>query len=238
MAARWGRVDRQAAFCGMAYSVWKQDIVDALIVPSVAESSTVLEVAVGHGRWTPFLARRAQRYIGVDSSPSCVDFCRKRFAHLTNVDFYNTDGRTLSLVLSDSVQFIWSFDSFVHIEPDITECYMAEFARILSPGGRCTIHHPGTPTRRQRANGGRSETSADLFARIANASGLQVLSQVDSWGPCNRSNTKLFADRISTIEKPIRAPAKGVPKVVGVDRVFKETKIEAFSSNGADGSSP
>ena len=177
-------------------------------------------------------------HIGVDFSPSCIGFCRKRFAHLTNVDFYNTDGRTLSLVLSDSVQFIWSFDSFVHIEPDITECYMAEFARILSPGGRFTIHHPGTPTRRQRANGGRSELSADLFARIANASGLQVRSQVDSWGPGNRSNTKLFADCISTIERPNGTTAKGVPKTVTADSVFKETKIEAFSSNGAHSSSP
>jgi ubiquinone/menaquinone biosynthesis C-methylase UbiE len=191
----------QAAFCGMAYSVWKQDIVDALIVPSVAESSTVLEVAVGHGRWTLFLARRARRYIGIDFNPSSVSFCRRRFAHLTNVDFHTTDGRTLSLVPSGSVQFVWSFDSFVHIEPDITEGYMAEFARVLSPGGRCSIHHPGRPSPEQRAKGGRSELTEDLFARIANANGLRVLSQVDSWGTGKRSNMKLFADCISIIEK-------------------------------------
>ena len=80
--------------------------------------------------------------------------------------------------------------------------------------------------------------SADLFARIANANGLRVLSQIDSWGPGNRSNTKVFADCISTIEKPIGTPAKDVPKTVRADRVFKETKIEAFSSNGAHGTSP
>jgi SAM-dependent methyltransferase len=135
----------QAAFCGIAYPVWKQDIVDSLIVPRLANRSTVLEVAMGHGRWTPFLAQRAWRYIGRDFSPSCVIFCRKRFADLTNVDFQYTDGRTLLAVPSGSVQFIWSFDSFVHIEPDITEGYLAEFARVLSPGGRCAIHHPGRP---------------------------------------------------------------------------------------------
>ena len=88
----------QAAFCGVAYSLWKQDIVDTFLVPSVAENSMVLEVAMGHGRWTPFLAQRARRYTGIDLSPSCVDFCRKRFAHLTNVDFHATDGRTLSRI--------------------------------------------------------------------------------------------------------------------------------------------
>jgi ubiquinone/menaquinone biosynthesis C-methylase UbiE len=192
----------QAAFCGMAYAVWKQDIAEALIAPCITVHSTVLEVAMGHGRWTPFLAQRARRYIGIDFSPSCVNFCRKRFAQFANVRFHNTDGRTLSVVSSGSVQFIWSFDSFVHIEPDIMELYMAEFARVLSPGGRCSIHHPGAPCPEQRAIGGRSELTAVLFASIARASGLRILSQIDSWGPGNRSNTKRFADCISTIEKP------------------------------------
>jgi len=206
----------QAAFSGIAYPVWKQDIVDSLIVPRLSNSSAVLEVAMGHGRWTPFLAQRAWRYIGIDFSPSCVSFCRKRFADLTNVDFHNTDGRKLSAVPSGSVQFIWSFDSFVHIEPDITESYLAEFARVLSPGGRCTIHHPGTPTSAQRAFGGRSQLTADLFARLANANGLRVLSQVDSWGPGGRSNTKRFADCISTIEKPVgRSGSRGFMRFHG-----------------------
>jgi ubiquinone/menaquinone biosynthesis C-methylase UbiE len=212
----------QAAFSRVAYSVWKQDIVDAFIVPSVAENATVLDVAMGHGRWTPFLAQRARRYIGIDFSPSCVNFCRKRFANLTNVEFHLTGGRTLSTIASGSIQFVWSYDSFVHIEPDVTGGYMAEFARILSPGGRCSIHHPGTPTREQRANGGRSELSAELFARIANANGLRVLSQVDSWGPGNRSNTKLFADCISTIEKPVGVLAKAVPEPVSANSAFEE----------------
>jgi ubiquinone/menaquinone biosynthesis C-methylase UbiE len=192
----------QAEFCQMNYVVWKQDIVQAFITPSISRNSTVLELAVGHGRWTPFLARRARRYIGVDFSPSCIAFCRRHFANLTNVDFSNTDGRTLSLIPDASVQFIWSYDSFVHIEADITEGYLAEFARVLSPAGRCSIHHPGQPSPEQRANGGRSRMSTELFARLAQRHGLRVLSQIDSWGPGKRSNTKLFADCISTLEKP------------------------------------
>lgn len=192
----------QAAYCRVDYAVWKQDLIEAFIVPNTAGSSTVLEVGVGHGRWTPFLARGAKRYIGVDFNPSCIEFCRRRFADLANADFQLTDGRSLALVPGGSVQFVWSYDSFVHIEPDITQGYVAEFARILAPGGRCSIHHPGAPNARQRAVGGRSEVTRELFARIAEASGLRILSQVDSWGPGNRSNNHLFADCISTLEKP------------------------------------
>ncbi len=192
----------QAEFCGMDYAAWKQDIIDAFIAPSIGENSTVLEVAVGHGRWAPFLARRAGRYIGIDFSPACIAFCRQHFANLTNASFCKTNGLTLSFIADASVQFIWSYDSFVHIEPDITENYLAEFARVLSPAGRCSIHHPGQPSPEQRALGGRSQLSTNLFARMAERHGLRVLAQTDSWGPFNRSNTKLFADCISTLEKP------------------------------------
>lgn len=191
----------QAAFCGMPYSMWKQDLISAFIFPYVAKKSTVLELAMGHGRWTPFLAQRARRYIGVDFGPSCVKFCRARFANLFNTEFHVNDGRALPMIASNSVQFIWSFDSFVHIEPDITAGYMAEFARVLSTGGRCVIHHPGAASSMQRARGGRSEVSADFFARQANAHGLGVLGQADSWGPGKRSHTKLFADCVSMLEK-------------------------------------
>lgn len=192
----------QAAFCGVPYPTWKADVVDAFILPHVAPAGTVLEMAVGHGRWTPFLAQRARHYIGVDLGPLSVQFCRQRFAGLPNVEFHANDGRAIPMVATGSIQFVWCFDSFVHMEPDITEAYLAEFARVLQPGGRGVIHHPGTPDPTQRTNGGRSQTTSALFARLAGAHGLKVLSQVDSWGPGGRSNTKLFADSISTLEKP------------------------------------
>ena len=192
----------QAAFCGTPYAIWKQDVIAAFIVPNVTENSTVLELAMGHGRWVPSLAQRAWRYLGVDFGPSCVKFCRARFANLTNAVFHLNDGRSIPMIASNSVQFIWSFDSFVHIEPDITSGYMAEFSRVLAPGGRCVIHHPGAPTAAQRALGGRSQLTTQLFARLARAEGLDVRSQTDSWGPGGRSNTMLFADCISTLAKP------------------------------------
>jgi ubiquinone/menaquinone biosynthesis C-methylase UbiE len=193
----------QAAYCGMNYSAWKQDVVGAFISSNIPANATVLELAMGHGRWTPFLARRSRRYIGVDFGPSCVKFCLTRFANLSNAEFYNNDGRTIPMVTSSSAHFLWSFDSFLHIEPDITTGYMEEFARFLLPGGRCVIHHPGTPTSLQRQQGGRSALTRHLLARLAHDCGLNVRSQVDSWGPDRRSNTKLFADCISTLEKPV-----------------------------------
>ena len=126
----------------MAYPIWKQDIVDALILPNTAVHSTVLEVAMGHGRWTPYLARHARRYIGVDFSPSCVNYCREHFGKFVKRHFSHIlTGAPSRLFPSASVQFIWSFDSFVHIEPDITELYMARI-RARPFAGRPMLDSP------------------------------------------------------------------------------------------------
>jgi len=147
--------------------------------------------------------------IGLTEPLDVVNFVRRLEESLIKVcadlglETGRIDGHTIPMVASSSVQFIWSFDSFVHIEPDITTAYMAEFARVLSSGGRCVIHHPGTPCSLQRLQGGRSALTRDLFARLASNCGLTVRSQVDCWGPGGRSNTRLFADCVSTLEKPV-----------------------------------
>jgi hypothetical protein len=43
----------QAEFSAVPYQTWKQDIVETFIFPNIRDTSTVLELAVGHGRWTP-----------------------------------------------------------------------------------------------------------------------------------------------------------------------------------------
>ena len=196
--------DDQAAACGVPYPVWKQSLVDAFIVPNIGANTAVLEIGPGHGRWTPYLAAPARRYIGVDMNPSCVDYCRRRFAGLAKAAFHANDGRSLPMVFRESIDFIWSFDSFVHIDRATTDRYMAAFARILVHGGRGCIHHPGNPDETQRAHAWRSDVTTVSFAAIAARHGLRVVSQTDCWGPEQRFNTRLHGDCISLIEKPPR----------------------------------
>jgi ubiquinone/menaquinone biosynthesis C-methylase UbiE len=191
----------QAAFCGVPYTVWKAAIVSEFIARHVRDTSTVLEIGPGHARWTAFLATGAKRYVGVDINASCVEFCRTKLASLPNSELVLGDGYSLPMIGSQTVDFVWSFDSFVHIEPEITDSYLAEFARVLVDGGRCCIHHPGNPDAAQRKNGWRSAVTRESFAEMATSRGLRVVRQQDSWGPGGVCNTRRFGDCISTIEK-------------------------------------
>jgi SAM-dependent methyltransferase len=191
----------QAAFSGLPYEVWKQDLVDHFIVRSVRAGFVVLEIGVGHGRWTPYLASRAGFYLGIDLGPSCVAYCRQRFRDQPNCWFEATNGSELPQ--NDlRFHFVWSYDTFVHIDEDVTSGYVQQIADVLIPGGSACIHHPGAPTSSQREAGWRSAVTADRFAAIAEQCGLEVTGQVDSWGPDQRSTTKLAGDCISTLKRP------------------------------------
>ena len=84
---------------------------------------SVLEIAPGYGRWTQYLVRSSERYIGVDLSSEGVAACRERFATLEHAEFHVNDGRSLPMVADSSIDFAFSFDSLVHVEADVVGAY-------------------------------------------------------------------------------------------------------------------
>ena len=218
--------DDQAAFCAQPYDEWKKSIVETFIYSNIDENSNVLEIAPGHGRWTEFILSKAKRVTLVDLSPKCIEFCRDRFSEFDSISYYVNDGKTLRFIESNSIDFIWSYDSFVHMEKDVIESYIREFSRILKPGSKAIIHHAGRRNlalklqflqklgrrgqrlyediswgKGTRRDGRRSNVSKEAIGGLAKQNGLVVEAQVDSWGTDAEYNAKVFGDYISILEK-------------------------------------
>jgi ubiquinone/menaquinone biosynthesis C-methylase UbiE len=104
-------------------------------------TGTILEIACGYGRWTQFLQQHCDRLIGVDLSQECIDGATKRFAADPRLSFFANDGKSLAMVPDDSVDFIFSFDSLVHVDSDTLDAYFGQFRRILRRNGAAFIHH-------------------------------------------------------------------------------------------------
>jgi SAM-dependent methyltransferase len=99
---------------------------------------TALDAACGTGRYSAYLTARGHRVIGVDSSPDMLARARARVADAT---FVHGDVRQLALA-GNSVDLVVSALALVHV-PSL-EPLMAEFARVLRPGGHLVIsdvHH-------------------------------------------------------------------------------------------------
>jgi len=104
-------------------------------------AQNVVEIAPGYGRWTAYLLPHCGKYSGFDLATKCVDACRERFKSAKNARFDVTDGVSLPGIKDKSVDFLFSFDSLIHVEIDILEGYIKEMNRTLSADGVAFIHH-------------------------------------------------------------------------------------------------
>jgi ubiquinone/menaquinone biosynthesis C-methylase UbiE len=109
-------------------------------------AQTILEIAPGYGRWTQFLKARCQAMIAVDISHKCVEHCKARFASEAHIKFHVNDGTSLAAVPDGSIDFVFSFDSLVHVEKDVIQSYLAQLGRKLTSDGVGFIHHSNIGT--------------------------------------------------------------------------------------------
>jgi len=114
-------------------------------------AQTILEIAPGFGRWTQFLKSQCDSLIAVDVSQKCIDFCRSRFASDSYMQFYVNDGTSLAMVPENSIDFVFSFDSLVHVEKEVIQAYLLQLADKLKPDGIGFIHHSNLGTYPGRA---------------------------------------------------------------------------------------
>ena len=98
----------------------------------------------------------------------------------------------------ESIDFIWSFDVFVHIAPDDQRGYMRDFARVMSPGAKAVIHHAGQGGRNANQ---RSSMTSDLFAHLVTEHGLRLIEQFDRWGDNGRFGLPVAGDVVSIFER-------------------------------------
>jgi hypothetical protein len=171
------------------------------ILPRIRDclpTGTILEIAPGFGRWTHYLKDYCQELWIVDRVDECIEACRRRFAADSHVRCYLNDGLSLSMVPDASIDFVFSFDSFVHTKREVVEAYLRELGTKLKTGGKGFIHHSNLgeyassprerlpQTMRKLLRKARildwehhrnPSMSADLFRTLCARYGLQCVSQ-------------------------------------------------------------
>ena len=121
---------------------WRDEIFPKLKAAGV-DFAHVLELAAGGGRFTEILRHISGVVDAVDNNQVGVQtLLRPRFANASNVRVHLNDGSSLQPMIRDaSVSLVFSMDAMVHFAPTDIAKYVAEFARVLRPGGYAFFHH-------------------------------------------------------------------------------------------------
>jgi ubiquinone/menaquinone biosynthesis C-methylase UbiE len=168
---------------------------------------SILEIAPGFGRWTNYLRHHCSQLTIVDLAPQCIEACKQRFSEDSHIKYHVNDGTSLEMVPDKSIDFVYSFDSLVHVESDVIESYLAQLANKLKPNGVGFIHHSNigeyaardfSPNKRlhrkvrtfltqmgyyDNSHARAFSMTAGLFESLCQKAGLQCISQeVVNWG--------------------------------------------------------
>ncbi|MDO5501539.1 MAG: methyltransferase domain-containing protein [Actinomycetia bacterium] len=94
-----------------------------------------LDFGCGAGRLTQGLASVASRVDGVDVAASMIELAEQYNRHPDRVRYHLNEAADLGLFPSDTFDLILSIIVLQHIPNDLKKRYLAEFVRVLRPGG-------------------------------------------------------------------------------------------------------
>ena len=165
-------------FRGLDPEQWKASLINQMMLKYIKQGSTVLEIGPGGGRWTPALLQISSRLLLADISSKVLDICKERFKEYPNVEYYLIEDGRLDRLPRDSIDSVWTYDVFVHINPHDTEQYIRDLRNILKPGGIAIVHHPGTyPSDEDARKDFRSHVDGKFFAHLVQKYNMKLLEQ-------------------------------------------------------------
>jgi SAM-dependent methyltransferase len=190
----------------------------------------VLEIAPGFGRWTQFLLRQTDEYFGVDLNPRCIERSRQRFAAYDRAHFMQNDGVSLQVIDDGAIDFVFSFDSLVHVEMEVLAPYCQQIVRKLGPSGVAFIHHSnaanGVDANNPNAEGRGKTVSSQAAREVIEQAGGRVLMQEEiNWASTART------DCLTTFSKASAYPHLGYRRIENDNFMAEMALIRASLSH-------
>jgi SAM-dependent methyltransferase len=116
---------------------------ERVFAPFLGHCGVMLEIGPGGGRFTELLLGKCDHLIAADTSPTMLKVLGERFAD-PKLEGLLLDGTGLTSVPDASVDAVFSYDVFIHLQHWDIYHYLCEIHRVLRPDGKAVVHHANT----------------------------------------------------------------------------------------------
>jgi phospholipid N-methyltransferase len=149
----------------------KQRFVD----PYVTAGKTGLEIGPGGGRWTRYLLGFDKLYV-VDFHQELLDeFARNVTAD--NVIRVRNNGTDFPGVPERSIDYVFSFGTFVHLNAHVITQYLVNKRAILAPQSSVVLHYSDKNKVMARENIGFAEMDPERMRQLIAGAGYRIVEE-------------------------------------------------------------
>lgn len=183
-----GAIRKPCPLCGVR---------DHYLLPYVNPDHSAVEIGPGGGRWTRYLLGFGHLCTVDYHQPLLDELARNyRAPHLSAL---HNNGTDFPGVEAASIDFVFSFGCFVHLDLPEIEAYFRSIHRILKPSGCAVIQYSDKNKEVARKSGGFSDTTPEIIRPLVVACGHRILEE-DTTTIANSSVV-----RFSPISRPGRS---------------------------------
>ncbi len=148
---------------------------DRFVLPFVAADRTAVEIGPGGGRWTQFLLGFRRLYV-VDLHAELLDELRKGFDR-DNMVFVRNHGTDFPGIPAQSVDYVFTFGTFVHLDLAIIDAYLANLRQVVKPDADVCIQYSDKTKPAARANQGFSDNDPQRMRALVRRHGYEVAGE-------------------------------------------------------------
>jgi len=154
---------------------WLRQVRDRFIYPYLNADHSALEIGPGGGRWTRYLLSFGQ-VIAVDYHQALLDELARNF-RAPHLFLLRNGGADFPGVGDASVDFVFTFGVFVHLDMPIIERYLAEIRRVLKPGANAVVQYGDMTKQAARNDPTFSDNSPAQMRDAVQRTGLCILEE-------------------------------------------------------------
>jgi SAM-dependent methyltransferase len=157
--------------------VWTplQFIRERFVIPFVNPEHTGVDIGCGGGRWTRYLLGFKTVY-AVDYYDELLSEFRKTFNRYKHVRPIKNNGTDFPGVASQSVDYVFSFGCFGHINQNLIDGYLGHIKEILKPGGNVVIHY-SDKNKAMAQDSGFSDNTPEQMRALVLSHGFTIIQE-------------------------------------------------------------
>ena len=145
---------------------------DHFLLPYVTQETTALEIGPGGGRWTRYMLG-VKRLYAVDFHQELLNELKSNFSP-KNLTFVKNNGNDFPGIPNGSIDFIFSFGTFVHLDVEIIDRYLQNMKALLKPSTNVVIQYSDKSKPLGNSNKGFSENDPDTMRRLVSSHGYSI----------------------------------------------------------------